>query len=150
MKEYKISAIREGTVVDHITPESTFKVIEILALDKKPDLIISVGNNMGSKKIGRKGIVKISGAFLGAEEVNKIALIAPNATFNIIKNFKVTEKKQLKIPAKIEGIVKCFNPNCITNIEGIPTMFKVISRSSLKLFCAYCERTMKREDIVLL
>ena len=150
MKEYKISAIREGTVVDHITPESTFKLIEILALDKKPDLIISVGNNMGSKKIGRKGIVKISGAFLGAEEVNKIALIAPNATFNIIKNFKVTEKKQLKIPDKIEGIVKCFNPNCITNIEGIPTKFKVISRNSLKLFCTYCERIMKREDIVLL
>ncbi|MBI2545628.1 aspartate carbamoyltransferase regulatory subunit [Candidatus Woesearchaeota archaeon] len=150
MKEYKISAISEGTVIDHITPEATFKVIEILNLDKRPDLIISVGNNMSSKQIGKKGIIKISGSFLGADDANKIALIAPNATLNIIKNFKVTEKKQLKIPEKIEGIVKCFNPNCITNVERVPTKFTVTSRDPLKLLCAYCERRMKREDIILL
>ena len=150
MKEYKISAINEGTVIDHITPEATFKVIEILNLDKRPDLIISVGNNMGSKHIGKKGIIKISGSFLGTDDANKIALIAPNATLNIIRNFKVTEKKQLKIPDKIESIVKCFNPNCITNVERIATKFTVTSRNPLKLLCAYCERSMKREDIVLL
>ncbi len=149
MKEYKISAIREGTVIDHITPEATFKVIDILNLAKNNE-IISVANNLQSKKLGKKGIVKIGGKFLGEEEANKIAIIAPNATLNIIKNYKVVGKVRLKIPYKIEGIVRCFNPNCITNFESIITKFKVMSKSPIKLLCNYCERLMKREDIILL
>ena len=149
MKEYKISAIKEGTVIDHITPESTFKVIDILDLDKNTE-IISVANNLQSAKLGKKGIVKIGGKFLEERIVNKIALIAPNATLNIIKNYKVIQKFHLKIPDRIEEIVKCFNPNCITNFEKINTKFKVVSKNPIKLLCNYCERLMKKEEIVLL
>jgi len=149
VKEYKISAIKEGTVIDHITPESTFKVIEILDLDKNKE-IISVANNLQSSKLGKKGIVKIGSKFLGEEAVNKIAIIAPNATLNIIRDYKVVQKLKLKIPGRIEGTLKCFNPNCITNLEKVDTKFKVTSSNPLKLLCNYCERIMKREDIVLL
>ncbi len=149
MKEYKISAIKEGTVIDHITPESTFKVIEILSLNKNTE-VISVANNLKSSRLGEKGIVKIGSKFLEEEEVNKIALIAPNATLNIIKNYKVIEKIKLRIPEKIEGIVRCFNPNCITNFDKMNTKFNVISNGSIKLVCIYCERSMKKQDITLL
>ncbi|MBS3131935.1 aspartate carbamoyltransferase regulatory subunit [Candidatus Woesearchaeota archaeon] len=148
-KELTVSAIEEGTVIDHIPSDSTFKVAEILKLESHGK-IISVGANLPSKTMGTKGIVKVAGKSLTKEEVDKIAIIAPHATVNIIKNFEVIKKLRVSIPDSLHNTIKCSNPNCITNNEESDTEFYVISKDPLKIKCHYCERVMEKEDIRLL
>jgi len=148
-KEQSVSAIKDGTVVDHIPGNVAFKVVEILDL-KGIRGIISVATNLTSKKTGKKGIIKISGKDLTKEEVDKIALIAPDATVNIIKNYYVKEKIKVTLPPIINKIIKCSNPNCITNVEKTATKFYVLGKEPLKVKCHYCERNMNKEDISLL
>jgi aspartate carbamoyltransferase regulatory subunit len=135
----KVSAIKEGTVIDHIPAPNVFKVISILGLDKIKNQI-TFGTNLESHKLGSKGIIKVSDKFFKNDEINKIALIAPNANLNIIRNYEVVEKKIVEIPKEIKGIVKCFNPKCITNHENMTTCFEVISKSPISLKCKYCEK----------
>jgi len=144
----KVSAIQNGTVIDHIPSENLFKVISILGLDNVKNQI-TFGANFESQKLGSKAIIKISDKFFEDEEVNKIALIAPHAKLNIIKDYDVVEKKVVEVPDKVIGIVKCFNPKCITNNEGIVTRFKVTSKSPLSLKCKYCEKVMTKDQIVI-
>ncbi|MBI2134408.1 aspartate carbamoyltransferase regulatory subunit [Candidatus Woesearchaeota archaeon] len=148
-KEVSISAIKEGTVIDHIPSNVTLKVAEILNLDDVAG-IISIATNLPSKKMAKKGIVKIGDKLLTQDEVNKIAVIAPDATVNIIENYNVKRKLKVLLPDIIEKIVKCSNPNCITNNEKAETRFYVLNKTPLKLKCHYCERAMNKEDIVLL
>ena len=145
-KTLKISGIREGTVIDHISAENTFKVVEFLNL-KGSENVITVGFNFMSKRLGKKGVVKIGDRFLTKEEVNTIAMVAPNAKINIIKDFEVKEKFSVEIPESINGIIKCANSNCITNNQPIKTKFNVLSKEPLKLRCHYCERSIGRDDI---
>lgn len=142
----KVSAIKEGTVIDHIPAENLFKVITILSLDTF-DNMITFGNNLDSEKLGYKAIIKVSDKFFEDDEVNKIALYAPNAKLNIIKDYEVVEKRVVEIPSEIRGIVKCFNPKCITNNEKITTSFKVTSHSPIALKCRYCEKLTLQEQI---
>lgn len=144
--ELKISAIEEGTVIDHIPTDATFKVAEILHLDK-PTGVVSIATNLQSKIIGKKGIIKVGGKSLTPEEVNKIAVVAPDATVNIIKNFHVKEKIKVKAPDVVENVIKCSNPVCITNNEQVSTKFYVVKKDPLKVKCHYCERIMAKEDI---
>jgi len=144
-KELKISAIREGTVIDHIPSDVTFKVVEILDLGKTSETV-SVATNLDSA-VGKKGIVKIGGVGLSEEEVDKIAIIAPEATLNKIKEYKVVEKSKIKLPNEICRIVKCFNPKCVTNNENAATKFYVQSKDPLKVKCHYCEKSMEKDDI---
>jgi len=148
-KELSISAIKDGTVIDHIPSNVTLKVADILNLDNITSTI-SIAANLPSKKMGKKGIVKIGGKLLTQEEVNKIAVIAPQATVNIIENYGIKKKLKVSIPNLIEKIIKCSNPNCITNNEKVETKFYVLNKSPLKVKCHYCERAMNKEDIVLL
>ena len=148
-KEVSISAIKDGTVIDHIPANTTFKVADILDL-KGIRSIISVATNLSSKQMGKKGIIKIGGKNLTTEEVNKIAIIAPKATVNIIKNYEVKKKLKVSLPEVINKIIKCSNPNCITNVEPVETKFYVLSKNPLKVKCHYCERSMNKEDILLL
>jgi len=143
-KELNVSAIKDGTVIDHIPPRSLFKVITILKLDKCTEMI-TFGSNLESSKLKRKAIIKIENIFFEDKEINKIALIAPHAKLNIIKDYEVVDKKVVEIPNNIKSIVRCFNPKCITNHESIPTKFKVIEKSPLALKCHYCE-TITTED----
>ena len=106
-----------------------------------------IGNNLDSRKMGKKGIVKVSNKFFKSDEINKIALVAPSATLIIIRNFEVVEKKNVEVPDYAENIVKCFNPNCITNNEEIVTKFTVIDKKELKLRCHYCEKITARNNI---
>lgn len=145
-KELKISAIEEGTVIDHIPTDATFKVVEILNLENHKG-VVSIATNLQSKKIGKKGIVKVGGKSLTQDEVNKIAIVAPDATVNIIKNYVVKEKIKVKTPNVIENVVKCPNPVCITNNEKIATKFYVVKKDPLKIRCHYCERSMGKDDI---
>jgi aspartate carbamoyltransferase regulatory subunit len=145
-KELKVSAIENGTVIDHIPPQSVFQVINILGLNKIPNQIM-VGTNLDSNKLGKKGIIKVSTKFFESEEINKIALVAPTATLIVIKDFTVVYKAKVEIPDKINKIMKCINPNCITNNERIPTKFTVIDKDNLKLSCQYCEKITKKENL---
>ena len=145
-KELKVSAIENGTVIDHIPAKSVFQVIRILNLSEVTDQIL-FGTNLDSQKMGKKGIIKVSNKFFKADEINKIALVAPTATLIVIKDFKVTRKEKVQIPDSVEEIVKCFNPNCNTNHENVPTLFNVIDKKELKLHCHYCEKIMASENI---
>ena len=145
-RELKISAIEEGTVIDHIPTDATFKVAEILDLENHRG-IVSIATNLQSKSIGKKGIVKVGGKSLTQDEVNKIAIVAPDATVNLIKNYAVRETIKVKSPDVIDNVVKCSNPVCITNNEQVSSRFYVIKKDPLKIKCHYCERSMGKEDI---
>lgn len=145
-KELKVSAIENGTVIDHIPSQSVFQVIRILNLTNYNNQLLT-GTNLDSNKMGKKGIIKVSNKFFESDEINKIALVAPSATLIIIRNFQVVEKRKVEIPDQVEKIVKCFNPNCITNNEEVPTRFEVIDKKELKLRCHYCEKITARNTI---
>ena len=145
-KELKVSAIENGTVIDHIPSSSVFQVTRILNLDNIPNQIM-IGTNLDSQKLGKKGIIKVSNKYFESEEINKIALVAPTATLIVIKDYTVVYKAKVEIPDKIRKIVKCINPNCITNHESIPTKFTVIDKEDLRLQCHYCEKVTKKEVI---
>lgn len=150
IKELQVSAIENGTVIDHIPSNKIFNVIRILNLESEDDQVL-FGMNLESRKFGKKGIIKVSNKFFMPEEINKIALAAPSATLIIIKNFQVVEKKQVEIPEKIENIVKCFNPNCITNHEKISTCFDVVrTDDEIKLRCHYCEKMTAKENMTFI
>ena len=148
-KEMSISAIEEGTVIDHIPGDATFKVAEILSLDHHSGTV-SIAANLQSKSMGRKGIIKVEGKFLTQDEVNKMAIIAPDATVNIIKNFSVKEKIKVKSPDVIENVIRCSNPVCITNNEQVHTKFYVVRKDPLKIRCHYCERGMGKKDLEII
>lgn len=148
-KELKVPAIKEGTVIDHIPSRVTFKVMRILDL-KEFKHVISVALNLKSKTMGNKGIIKVGDRFLTQDEVNKIAILAPNATVNIIKDYKVKEKIKVNLPNDIYNIIKCSNPQCITNNEQIKTLFHVINKDPLKVICHHCERVMESDEITLI
>ena len=148
-RELKINAIEEGTVIDHIPTDATFKVAEILDMENHKG-VVSIATNLQSKSIGKKGIVKVGSKFLTQDEVNKIAIVAPDATVNIIKNYNVREKIKVKSPDVIDNVVKCSNPVCITNNEQVNTKFYVVKKDPLKIKCHYCERSMSKEDIEII
>lgn len=148
VRELNVSAIRNGTVIDHINSDATFKVADILQVQDREHMVL-VGVNLPSKGLGTKGLIKIENRELTADEVNKIALIAPEATLNIINDFEVVEKSGVKLPKTIERIVKCFNPRCITNQQSVLTRFDVVETSPPALRCLYCERVMHGDDILL-
>jgi aspartate carbamoyltransferase regulatory subunit len=115
-KALQVAALENGTAIDHIPPQALFKVVSLLQLQQLNNRI-TIGNNLRSSKIGKKGIIKVADKFFEEDEINRIALVAPNVTLNIIKNYEVIEKKKVILPNEIIGIVKCNNPKCITNNE---------------------------------
>ena len=145
-KELKVSAIENGTVIDHIPARNVFQVIKILGLENCKEQIL-FGTNLGSRKYGKKGLVKVSRRYFKEEDVNKIALVAPSATLIEIKDYEVVEKKNVEIPDQIVKFVKCINPNCITNHEDITTRFNVIDKEEVKLQCHYCEKVTDKHNM---
>ena len=123
-KELKVSALENGTVLDHIPAENVYKALDILNL-KGIENPITIGINLNSKLYGRKGIIKIADRFFEDDELNRLALIAPHATVNIIRNFQVVEKRKLSMPDRIEGIARCMNPKCITNHQPVMTNYYI-------------------------
>ncbi|MBP3253467.1 MAG: aspartate carbamoyltransferase regulatory subunit [Bacteroidales bacterium] len=144
-KELVVEKIDNGTVIDHIPADRVFKIVKILGLDTYEDEVL-IGTNLCSKKYGKKGILKIKNKYFTQDETDKIAIIAPTATIIVIKDYEVTEKKNLVLPKHITKIVKCINPNCITNVEEIETNFDVVNTDPISIQCHYCEKTM--EEII--
>lgn len=147
-KELQVKALENGTVIDHIPSDKLFKVVSLLKLDGLKDQI-TIGNNLSSKQMGTKGIIKVADRYYAEEEVNRIALIAPMAKINIIKNFEVIEKKILSLPDSFTGVVKCPNPKCITNNEPMKTRFETVNKEPVVLKCLYCEREVQEDSIQL-
>jgi len=146
MKELKVQPIKDGTVIDHITAGNALKVLNILGVSKNPTATVSILMNVRSEKEMKKDIVKIENRELKPKEVDKVALIAPDATINIIRNYNVEQKHKVSLPDTIKGIVRCANPNCISNLkEPVEPVFRVVSKNPIKLRCYYCEREM--EDV---
>ena len=139
-KEMLVAAIQNGTVIDHIPSEKTYQVAQLLKLAEM-DTPVTIGYNLRSKKLGKKGIIKVENKFFTDEEINRLSVVAPNIVLNIIRDFEVTEKKTVITPDDIRGIVKCNNPKCITNNEPMQTHFHVANGI---LTCHYCE---KEQDI---
>jgi len=148
-KRLSVSAIKEGTVIDHVPASALFKVVSILNLEKL-DTMITIGNSLGSDKLGKKGIIKLSKVFFKDDDINKIALVAPCAKLNLIRDYEVVEKRVVEIPDEIVGIAKCVNPKCITNNEAVTTRFEVVSKSEVKLKCHYCEKITNRKNIEII
>lgn len=144
--ERKIPAIRDGSVIDHIPSRDTFRIMRIL---NPQEFIhpISVTLNLDSEKIGKKGVIKIDNRFLTEKEVNKIAILAPNATVSIIKDYRIVEKIEVKIPEELAGIVNCSNPTCVTNREEVISNFKVVRKDPLEVKCLYCERVYGKDEL---
>ena len=139
-KELSVSALENGTVLDHIPAENVYKALDLLEL-KGVESQITIGINLASKIYGKKGIIKIADKFFEDDELNKLALIAPKATVNIIRDFKVVEKKKLETPAEVIGIAKCKNPKCVTNHQPIRTHFTTVKNGDeISLKCHYCEK----------
>lgn len=148
-RDIKVKKIKNGTVIDHITAGQALNVLKILGIATEyPKTTVTVAMNVPSSKAGSKDIVKVEGRELKAEEVDKISLIAGDATINIIRNYEVVEKKKVSIPEMIEGVLKCANPSCVTHFEEMRSKFTVIMKNPIKLRCLYCERVMKEEEIV--
>ena len=148
MKAYKVYAINDGTVIDHIPATRALKVIDILGLENEGILTIGVG--FSSEKLGKKDIIKIENKYLKKEETDKISLIAPGATINIIKDGKLAEKRKIERPEEYVNIVKCLNPNCITQHVDIETRFKMAKPSPFTLRCHYCERSVEAKEAEIL
>ncbi|MFA7492534.1 MAG: aspartate carbamoyltransferase regulatory subunit [Proteiniphilum sp.] len=148
-KELQVAALENGTAIDHIPSGAVFKVVSLLQLQKLNNRI-TIGNNLKSSKMGSKGIIKVADKFFREDELNRIALVAPNVNLNIIRNFEVVEKKKVVLPDEIVEIVKCNNPKCITNNEPMKTRFHVTDKEKVELQCHYCEIKIKKEEVVLL
>jgi aspartate carbamoyltransferase regulatory subunit len=140
-RELLVSKIENGVVIDHIPAGRSFKVLKLLKVD--PEARVLIAQNVKSKSMGTKDLIKIEGTYLTSKEIDIIAFFAPNATLNIIQDWEVKEKRRIGLPKNVEGIFKCPNPLCETNAEYTPpnTDFevkrgKILEETNLK--CKYC------------
>ena len=149
-KTQEVRAIENGTVIDHIPSDQLFKIIRIMQLDRAPQRI-TFGLNLESKRMGTKAIIKIADRYCQDKEINRIALFAPMAMVNTIKDFEVIEKRKVTVPERMEGFVRCVNPKCITNNEPVRTAFDVMNNDGkISLRCRYCEKVTLQSQMELI
>lgn len=147
-KKLSVSAITNGTVIDHIPASKLFNVISILGLDKLKENRMTFGTNFRSDRLGKKAVIKVSKKYFEDRDIDKIALVAPHAKLNIIKEYEVVEKREVKVPEEIVAIAKCMNPKCVTNHEEITTRFDVKNdNGKISLKCKYCQKITDQEHI---
>jgi len=145
-----VRRIKEGTVIDHVESGRALKVLSALGVTGEDGDIVMIAMNVPSEKLGKKDIVKIENRFLKPDETDRIALIAPRATVNIIRNFRVVEKRRVKLPEILEGVFRCPNPTCISNSdEPLTPAISVVTRDPVRLQCEYCMRVLKPEEVAL-
>ncbi|SNZ04061.1 aspartate carbamoyltransferase regulatory subunit [Natronoarchaeum philippinense] len=139
--ELRVSKIRNGTVIDHVTGGQALNVLAILGIDGSSGEEVSVGMNVPSDRLGRKDIVKVEGRELSQDEVDVLSLIAPDATINIVSDYEVVDKRRLDRPEFVEGVLSCPNRNCITtDDEPVDSKFEVLND---EVRCVYCETIIR-------
>lgn len=144
-KELAVAALNAGTVIDHIPAKALFHAVRILGLADMENNI-TIGFNLDSRKLGKKGIIKVADVEFPPHILDRIALIAPTAVVNIIRDYEVVDKRHVSLPESVVGLVKCSNPKCITNNEPMKTRFSVLSGNSeyeTKLRCHYCNHEIE-------
>ena len=144
-QKLKIKYIKNGVVIDHITHGYALEVLKILGIGDGYSDEVTLAMNIPSKKIGKKDIVKLENREMKKDEINKISIIAPNATIARIRDYEVVEKNKVSLPSEIAGIIRCSNPQCVSNKEREPvtSAFIIVQRDPLTLSCKYCERELK-------
>lgn len=145
-----VEAICNGTVLDHIPSDKLFAIVALLQLEKSTTPI-TIGNNFESRRVGSKGVIKITDRFFTEEEVQRIAILAPSIHLNTIRNYEVIDKRPLKLPTEVCDLVRCPNLKCITNAEPMSTKFMVAKHGDeVRLSCHYCGRSISSQDCELL
>lgn len=142
-----VAAIKNGTVIDHITAGHALRIVRLLNLSGQGNTV-TVGLNLPSRQLTQKDLIKVENRELTPNEANEIAILSPHATINIIKNYTVTKKFSVTLPGMIEGVIVCPNPACITNHEKMPTKFRVeANKKMVQVRCQYCEKSFRESDI---
>lgn len=142
----RVKKIPAGTVIDHVPRGKGLEVLQFLGINESFDGVVTLLMNVSSASIGRKDVIKIEHKVLAKKDLDKIALIAPNATINVIKDFEVVEKYKVKTPNELVDSVRCPNPTCLSQREGVPRLL-VEEKTPLKIRCAYCERVYGAKDL---
>jgi len=138
-----VRRIKDGTVIDHIDGGKGLQVLEALDIDGKRGDVITIALNVPSGKLKKKDIIKVENKFLEEDDTSKLAVISPSSTVNIIKNYKLVEKRRVSLPNEIDRIFRCSNPDCIKNSkEDIESVMDVIDKDNLVLKCRYCSRIL--------
>jgi len=143
-----VQKISDGTVIDHITAGKALSVLRLLGNPQTKDTVALV-MNVSSSKMKRKDIVKVEGVEITEEQVQRLALIAPRASVNIIRSYRVVEKKNAVPPKLISGVLSCNNPTCVSvkEKESVPSIFSLNESSPLSYRCKYCGRILAEQDI---
>jgi len=149
-KERIVAAIENGTVIDHIPASKTYEVANILKLHEL-DTPVTIGQNYISKKLGRKGIIKVEDKFFTDAEISQLSVVAHKVVLSIIRDYEVVEKKTVNLPDELIGIVKCNNPKCITNNEPMNTYFTVVDKLDPhpQIRCRYCDKSQNINKVEL-
>jgi len=143
-----VRRIRDGTVIDHLKAGKGIQVLSALGIDGSDGNVITLALNVPSAKISKKDIIKVENRYLKDDDTNKLALISPKATVNIIKDFKLVEKRLVSLPNKVERIFRCSNPDCISNSnEDIESIMDVMDKTGLILRCKYCTRILNVSEL---
>ena len=142
-----VSAIKDGTVIDHIAAGSAIRIISLLGLTGVSHTI-TLGINLASKSMGVKDLIKITGHEISEIESKIIAIIAPAATINIVAEYRLIKKFRAEIPRQITGLFICPNPGCITNHERMKTKFGIrYNGHVIHVSCSYCERIFLHTEL---
>ncbi len=148
-RQLLVRRIKDGTVIDHIESGKALLVLRTLNITGKEGNVITVALNVPSSKHDKKDIIKVENKFLEKNETNKLALIAPHATINIIKEYRLVEKRKIQLPDSIIGVFKCPNLKCVTNSdEYIKPVINIIDKEKIILRCRYCFRTLTINELV--
>ena len=148
-RQLLVRRIKDGTVIDHIESGKALLVLRTLDITGKEGNVITVALNVPSSKHDKKDIIKVENKFLEKNETNKLALIAPHATINIIKESRLVEKRKIQLPDSIIGVFKCPNLKCVTNSdEYIKPVINIIDKEKIILRCRYCFRTLTINELV--
>lgn len=146
-KTLSVSAIKNGTVIDHIKPGNALRIIHFLGLLKNNNQI-TLGMNLPSKRLGRKDLIKIESVELTPEQANEVVIFAPEATINIVKEFDVTEKVKTHLPESVTNVFICPNLMCISQDKNVESVFYIEEQvKHVDLTCHYCERTFDRDQV---
>jgi aspartate carbamoyltransferase regulatory subunit len=147
IKTIKVSALTDGTVIDHLNGGTGLRVLRVLGLDKGSVGPVAIGLALDSRKLGKKDLIKIEGRELTPAEIDKIALLSPQATFSIIRDFAVVKKFRPELPSVVEGLIRCVNPACITQDPRVKGRFQTVRKKPLILRCYFCERSLREDEI---
>ena len=147
-KDLLVAALQNGSVIDHIPTDKLFTIVKLLELEKC-DEPVTIGNNLESSKMGKKGLIKVSDKFYSDEDLSRLAVVCPNMRLTVIRDYEVVEKREIVLPDTLTNLVKCANPVCITNNEPMKTYFEVDKLKGL-VRCHYCGKTQKIGKIILL